>query len=96
MGSIDEDLPSAVRELTVFILRLLSSMGIIIYMQPNSLIFYVFIFAIYWFIMQMFINASRQIRRWESTTRSPIYSHLGETLSGLSTIRYADSSFVFL
>ena len=89
MNAIDIDLPFCIRELTVFIVRLVASISIILYMQPNSLIFYVFIFAIYYYIMRLFINASRQIKRWESTTRSPIYSHLGESLNGISTLRLA-------
>lgn len=90
MEIVDAELPFAARELVEYLLSLFSSFGIILYMQPNSLIFYVFIFAIYYFIMQLFINVSRQIRRWETTTRSPIYSHLGESLNGISTIRYVD------
>ena len=90
MEVVDAELPFAARELTAYLLSLFASFAIILYSQPNSLIFYVFIFAIFYWIMQLFINVSRQIRRWETTKRSPIYSHLGESLAGISTIRYVE------
>jgi ABC-type multidrug transport system fused ATPase/permease subunit len=41
----------------------------------------------YVFIGAYYISASRELKRIESVTKSPLYSHFGETLVGVSTIR---------
>ncbi|SGZ40190.1 related to Metal resistance protein YCF1 [Hanseniaspora guilliermondii] len=42
---------------------------------------------VYSYYQQYYMRSSRELRRLDSTTRSPIYSHFQESLGGLSTIR---------
>ncbi|ETO75990.1 hypothetical protein F444_08532 [Phytophthora nicotianae P1976] len=48
---------------------------------------YIPIFLIFLYIGQYFKKSSREIKRLEGITRTPVYNLFGETLSGLDTIR---------
>ena len=41
----------------------------------------------YYFLQKFYVATARQVKRMESISRSPIYTHFGETLSGSTTIR---------
>uniref|UniRef100_A0A4W6FXN5 Multidrug resistance-associated protein 4 n=1 Tax=Lates calcarifer TaxID=8187 RepID=A0A4W6FXN5_LATCA len=54
---------------------------------PWILIPVVPLLAVFLFLRRYFLQTSRDIKRLESTTRSPVFSHLSSSLQGLSTIR---------
>ena len=43
-------------------------------------------FIYYWF-QQRFRTASREVKRLDSITKSPVFQHFEETLNGLETVR---------
>uniref|UniRef100_A0A182WC63 Multidrug resistance-associated protein lethal(2)03659 n=1 Tax=Anopheles minimus TaxID=112268 RepID=A0A182WC63_9DIPT len=87
MGQIDEYLPSVTVDVIQIFLSLLGIVVVVAIVNPYNLIPTVVIGIIFYFMRAFYLLTSRNIKRVEAITRSPIYSHLSASLSGLSTIR---------
>lgn len=87
MEGVDQDLSLMAFYVVRCSLGALSTTILIAIITPGFLIFAVFIVALYYVIGIFYLSASREIKRLDSISKSPIYQHFGETLSGVSTIR---------
>lgn len=87
---VDSMIPGTFRSWMNCLLQVASTIFIICYSFPTFLIIVIPLGIIYYLIQKIFIVTTRQLKRLESITRSPIYSHFNETLSGTSTIRAYD------
>ncbi|KAL8189882.1 UNVERIFIED_CONTAM: Multidrug resistance-associated protein 4 [Gekko kuhli] len=61
--------------------------GVAVVVIPWILIPLVPLLILFIFLRRYFLDTSRDIKRLESTTRSPVFSHLSSSLQGLWTIR---------
>ncbi|XP_041776524.1 multidrug resistance-associated protein 1-like isoform X3 [Anopheles merus] len=84
---VDNILPATIR---AWLLMLFSVIGVFVVIGISTPIFLAIVpplMIIYYFVQRFYIETSRQLKRLESVTRSPIYSHFGESIGGQSTIR---------
>ncbi|KAF9113681.1 hypothetical protein BGX27_001044 [Mortierella sp. AM989] len=87
ISTIDDDVSNGLQGLFGSIVTIL---GIIVIISANMPLFMVpaaFIVAIYGAIGLYYVPISRELKRMNSNSRSPILNHFNEALSGLATIR---------
>jgi ABC-type multidrug transport system fused ATPase/permease subunit len=72
----------------IILVCILSSVYFLLLLIPIASLFFYF--------QYYFRQSSREMKRLDGISRSPIYSHFGETLNGLSTIRAYHQQEIFL
>ncbi|XP_012937343.1 multidrug resistance-associated protein 1 isoform X1 [Aplysia californica] len=74
----------------------LSTILVISFSTPLFLAVIVPLMVFYYFVQRFYVASSRQLKRLESVSRSPIYSHFGETITGAMTIRAFGQEALFI
>lgn len=86
LDEIDVHLPFNIDSASLNIVRILISIGMVAAVFPWFLIGLAPLIVIFALINRVFNRSSRQLKRMDGVTRSPIYSHLTATVQGLSTL----------
>ncbi|KAG0243312.1 ABC transporter type 1, transmembrane domain-containing protein [Mortierella sp. GBAus27b] len=87
MSTIDDEVSNTIQNLFACMTTITGIVVIISYSMPLFMIPAVFIVAIYAVIAAFYIPISRDLKRLNSNSKSPILNHFNETLKGISTIR---------
>ncbi|KAJ2608243.1 hypothetical protein H4S08_004522 [Coemansia sp. RSA 1365] len=87
MQKCDEALPSNISTLLSQLVSLMLGIVIVGISTPPMLIIFPILAGVGYHYQRLYISSSREIRRLDSTTRSPIYAHFHESADGISIIR---------
>ncbi|KAJ3222201.1 hypothetical protein HDU81_010070 [Chytriomyces hyalinus] len=86
MAAIDQLLLPNIFQVIAGIGSVLSVLVILAITSPYLLIGVIPLMALYHYVLGLYRSTIRQLKRLESTHRSPMFSHIAETLEGVSTI----------
>ncbi|OWK62881.1 Multidrug resistance-associated protein 4 [Lonchura striata] len=87
IGHLDDLLPLTFLDFVQTLLQICGVVAVAVAVIPWILIPLIPLFILFIFLRRYFLDTSRDIKRLESTTRSPVFSHLSSSLQGLWTIR---------
>lgn len=94
--AIDQEVAPIADGVVSLFLTLIIVLLVISFIIPIFLVAAIFITITFVAISALYINLARDLKRIESTQRSPLIQHFGETLQGITTIRaYGDEARFF-
>ncbi|XP_069974346.1 multidrug resistance-associated protein 1 [Penaeus vannamei] len=96
VDTMDNILPWSIRSWLMCLFQVIATFVAIIYATPVFVVVMLPTMIIYYFVQVLYVSTSRQLKRIESVSRSPIYSHFQETIQGASTIRAFGRSHQFM
>ena len=94
--TVDKTLPGVFASLFSCLFSVLSTLIVIIIATPWFLVVLIFLSIYYIYEGLFYIKSSREIKRLDSISRSPIYANFGETLDGTSVIRAYQATQQFI
>ena len=94
--TIDSTLSESIRSVIFLAAQIVGSLILMVIATPFFAIPLIPCMYGYWWIQKNFRKSSREVKRMDSTSRSPLFAHFSETLTGLSTIRAYHREDVFI
>ncbi|GBP41934.1 Probable multidrug resistance-associated protein lethal(2)03659 [Eumeta japonica] len=91
MGAVDEQLPRGTLEAVQIYLSLISVLTLNAIALPWTLIPTFFVLVVFLLLLKVYLKAAQSIKRLEGTTKSPVFAMLNSTMTGVATIRSAES-----
>jgi ATP-binding cassette, subfamily C (CFTR/MRP), member 1 len=93
---VDNSIPMTMRMVLNQLLNVLGTLVAIIFAMPIFIVVVIPVAVLYYFLQKFFVTTARQLKRMEAISRSPIFTHFGETITGSSTIRAFDRAESFV
>ncbi|CAB4255585.1 similar to Saccharomyces cerevisiae YHL035C VMR1 Vacuolar membrane protein involved in multiple drug resistance and metal sensitivity [Maudiozyma barnettii] len=91
MEAIDQDLAPYMNGAFYSLVECIAIVMLITFITPQFISIAIMISIMYYLIGYFYLAGSRELKRLDSITKSPIYQHFTETLVGVTTIRaYGD------
>ncbi|XP_060250583.1 ATP-binding cassette sub-family C member 4-like isoform X6 [Ovis aries] len=87
IGHMDDLLPLIFQDFIQTLLLVVGVVGVMVAAIPWTAIPVIPLGIIFFVLQWYFLRTSREVKRLECTTRSPVFSHLASSLRGLWTIR---------
>eukprot|EP01138_Halocafeteria_seosinensis_P001293 gb/GECG01001326.1/.p1 GENE.gb/GECG01001326.1/~~gb/GECG01001326.1/.p1 ORF type:complete len:1688 (+),score=180.73 gb/GECG01001326.1/:1-5064(+) len=85
--TVDERLPTTFSTFLMVSLNVISTLVVISTITPWFLVALVPILVVYIYIQRFYVTTSRELRRLDSVSKSPIFANFSQTLNGFVTIR---------
>ncbi|OQR71267.1 canalicular multispecific organic anion transporter 1-like [Tropilaelaps mercedesae] len=87
LDQLDVQLPMMANFTLEMFFQIIGMVVLISMKFPVFLLFAIPVLTLFVILRQIFVKTLRQVKRLESVTRSPIYSHFSETINGLTSVR---------
>ncbi|XP_073399008.1 multidrug resistance-associated protein 1 [Dendrobates tinctorius] len=87
IDTIDSTIPQIIKMFMGSLFNVIGACIIILLATPIVAVMIPPLGLLYFFVQRFYVATSRQLKRLESVSRSPVYSHFNETLLGASVIR---------
>ncbi|KAK1124889.1 hypothetical protein K0M31_006239 [Melipona bicolor] len=96
MGSVDEVMPKVILEISQVSLMIVSIICMVVTVNYWMLVPLAVFLVLFLFVRNSFLRTAQSIKRLEGIAKSPVFSHVNATLSGLTTIRSSGSNILEL